>query len=77
METKHWHELAAELRPVIDRIPGLDGEYLAYLVDAVDARNGADIDEYRALAAFARQARGIADGIGKHATRAACRIAGI
>lgn len=57
MVTKQWLELAAEIRPMVDRIEGLDGEFLDYLVDAVDSRNGADCDEYRALMSFARQAR--------------------
>lgn len=55
----YWLRLAAEVRPMLDFLPGVDGEYLAYLVDRVTQRNGADIDEYRVLQSLAYDARRI------------------
>ena len=54
---EHWFTLASEIRPFINQIEGLDGEHLDYLVGAVDRRHGADIDEYRALYTYAKEAR--------------------
>jgi hypothetical protein len=62
MQTPNWFKLAAAIRPYVNQIPGLDGEFLGYLVDRVSARNGADTDEYRALQSYAVEARKLAKG---------------
>lgn len=51
--------LAAKIRPMLPFLPGVSGEYLAYLVDRSMERNGADIDETRALASIAYDAERI------------------
>jgi len=55
----HWLRLAAEIRPMLAHLPGVDGDYLDYLVDQVGKRNGADTDEYRALQSIALDVRRI------------------
>ena len=56
IEIRRIHRYAASVRREADRLPGVDGEYVDYLVDRCSERPGSDIDEYRALVALSRDA---------------------
>ena len=60
--SSHAKTAGARIRPYVDKLPGLDGEFLNYLIDRCDSQGGTDSDEAWTLENYDRQARLLANG---------------